>query len=185
MSDANGVLRTLLVERYEYLLAQLVRRLRSKDVARDALHDTYLRLERTQELTVQNPIGFLLRAATNIAYDRFRAEKRRASDVEIGTALDIADKAPDPAAYAEERSQFLLLERAIASLPERRRAMLLISLKEKVPTRELARRFGLSQRHVNTELQLAREHCARILLNSDDLDGQNPLVKSSQKDAEK
>ncbi len=166
MSGTNTALLAVIVERYDYLVEHLRRRLRSADLARDALHDTYVHLSKAKELTaVGNPTGFLLRVAANIAADHQRAERRRASVAEIDVALDIADEAPDPARTAEAKSEFLLLEKAMAELPERRRAILLISLKEKIPAHEIAQRFGLSRRRVSTELQLAREHCARVLLN--------------------
>lgn len=166
MSGSNGTLRSVLVDRYDYLLERLAKRLRSSERAQDALHDTYVRLSKSEEVSATNPVGFLMRVAINIAYDRFRAERRRVSDVEIDAALDIADDTPDPLQTASAKSDFALLEKAIAQLPARRRALFLISLKERVPSAELARQFGLSRRRVDAELQLAREYCATFLLDS-------------------
>jgi RNA polymerase sigma-70 factor (ECF subfamily) len=167
MSGANGSLRALIVERYDYLIEHLRRRLRSTELAQDALHDTYLRLDAGRELTaIVNPVGFLLQAATNAAKDRQRSERRRASSFEIDSVLlDVADDAPDPARAAEAKSDYQRIEKAIAELPERRRAIMLISMQEKLTPKEIAARFRLSRRTIDTELNLAREHCVRVLLN--------------------
>jgi RNA polymerase sigma factor (sigma-70 family) len=165
MGDANRALRATLVNSYEYLVDHLERRLRSPELARDALHDAYLRLERSKEIEkIGNPIGLLLRVATNLARDRERKSRRLLTLAEIETAFNLVDDAPDPARTAEAISEFQAFERALAELPARRRAILLASLKERLPSRVISQRFGLSKRRVDVELKLAREHCARVLL---------------------
>jgi RNA polymerase sigma factor (sigma-70 family) len=167
MTDANATLREALVERYEYLLGHLTRRLQSADLAREALHDTYLRLGRSGEIqSVSRPLGYLLRIAVNLARDRQRSAKRLANMAEIETALNLVDEKPDPGQTAETQSEFRAFERALEGLPLRRRAILLASFNEDLPSREIARQFGLSTRMIDRELKLAREHCARILLKS-------------------
>ena len=165
MTDANGALKDTLVERYEYLLGHLTRRLQSAELARDALHDTYLRLGRAREITaVSKPLGYLLRIAMNLARDRQRGSRRLASMAEIETALDLVDRELDPGQTAEMRSEFRAFEQALTGLAPRRRAILLASFNEDLPSREIARQFGLSTRMIDRELKLAREYCARVLL---------------------
>jgi RNA polymerase sigma factor (sigma-70 family) len=168
MTEANAALRAVIVERYHYLLAHLERRLRSRDLAAEALHDTYANLsEREKELpAVQNPVGFLLRAATNLALDRLRAQKRLVTVAEVETAFNLVDDAPTPAQTAETNSEFQLFVRAVAELPHRRRAILLMFLKDRLSAPVIAQRVGMSRRRVDIELRLAQQHCARVIEKS-------------------
>lgn len=170
MSGANSILRAVIVERYDYLVEQLRRRLRSGDLARDTLHDTYLHFGRSKELdSVSNPVGLVLHAAVNLARDKQRTEQRRArlaTPAMVDGAFDIPDENADTARAAEAKSDWALLEKALAELPERRRAIFLIAHRENMPSREIAKQFGLAKRTIDLELKLAREYCARALLNN-------------------
>jgi RNA polymerase sigma factor (sigma-70 family) len=164
MSDANGILRNALVESYDHLLEQLERRLRSSELAREALHDTYLRLERGNEIRlIEKPVGYLLSIAINIARDRQRRARFFATGAEVENALHLADETPDPAREAEAKSEVAALLRAISKLPPRRQAILLACYRDNQTPAEIARRFDLSKRSINAELKLAREYCIRIL----------------------
>jgi RNA polymerase sigma factor (sigma-70 family) len=165
MADANQPLRAVLVEKYEQLFGQLKRQLRSPELAREALHDTYLRLERGNEIpAVKHPVGYLLRIAVNLARDRQSSGNRIATVAEIEAAFHLIDRSPDPARTAEARSDLEAVERAVLQLPPRQRAILLASSKEGMTSRQIALRFSLSVRKIDMELKLAREHCARALL---------------------
>jgi RNA polymerase sigma-70 factor (ECF subfamily) len=165
MADAGwAALRDVLIASYDDLTRQLTRRLRSSDLAHEALQDTYLRLERGGQIgPIDHPAGYVLRIATNLARDRQRAERRRASAADIEAMLDIADDTPTPAKMAEDKSELAALDRALERLPARRRAIFLAAWKENLPAREMSRRFGVSVRRINVELELAREHCATAL----------------------
>jgi RNA polymerase sigma-70 factor (ECF subfamily) len=164
MSGANSLLRNFLVERYDHLITQLKQRLNSTELAHEALHDTYLRLERAKEIrAIDRPTGYLLRIALNLAYDRQRASARLLSVPEIETALNLVDEAPDPAREAEAKSSLQAVERALAKMPARRRAILVASFKENLPSKAIAQRFGLSVRKIDMELKEARDMCAREL----------------------
>jgi RNA polymerase sigma factor (sigma-70 family) len=166
MSDANPLLRAVLVERYDHLVEQLKRRLRSSELAHDALHDTYLQLERGKEIRpIERPIGYLISIAVNLARNRQRSAKRLLTVAEIEDAYRLADQAPGPARTAEARSELEAVSRALDELPPRRRAILLASFSENLPSRAIAKRFGLSTRMIDIELKLAREHCARALFH--------------------
>jgi RNA polymerase sigma-70 factor (ECF subfamily) len=180
MADANASLRVVLVERYSRLVQLLERRLRSPELAREALHDAYLHLESSKEVTsVNNPFGYLIGIAINCARLRQRSGKRHTLATEIETALDIVDNTPDPARIAEARSDLEAVERALETLPARRRAILLASFSENLPSREIAKRFGLSTRMIDKELKLAREHCAKALVIKRKKNFSNADFKSS------
>jgi RNA polymerase sigma factor (sigma-70 family) len=165
MSDTNvTALRNLLLADYSGLDRQLTRRLGSADFASDVLQETYLRLDGMNHIgPVRSPKAYLFRIAVNIANDRRRAESRRLTVDEVDSLLDIPDDRPDAARVIEDRSEVNLLRRAIAELPERRRRVLLLSRIEGLPHREIARRFGVTVRTVETDLKQAVEHCAQRL----------------------
>lgn len=157
-----STLRQLLVERYDELRARLRRRLGSEEVAREALHETWLHLrDKDEPVGVDRPVGYLLRTALNLAISRDRTERRRSRRFEVMPMLEIADPAPGPDRELEARQQVEFLERVLEELTPRRRMVLLASRLEGIPLREIAERLGLSQRFVEQELKAALEHCAR------------------------
>ncbi|RTL72991.1 MAG: RNA polymerase sigma factor [Hyphomicrobiales bacterium] len=165
VSDANrAALRDLLVSNYEMLSQRLTRRLGSADVAHDALHETFLRLQQGAEIAdVRSPTRYLLRIALNIAADRRRSEARVLTAREVDTLLEIPDETPDQERVASARSELEALARAMATLPERQRTIFNAALIDNVPRREIARRFGVSVRTVDLEIQRALEQCVRWL----------------------
>lgn len=175
-------LRQILLSRYKDWIGLLTRRLRSKDLAVEVLHDTYLRLEGAELKSVENPQAYLFQTAINVARDRQRFEERRAginvrqeqlrsaqrqfeaSEVDDAILLDAADETPGPAEVTEAASDLQALQRALASLSARRREIFEESFLREVPHRELAERLGISMRTVQMELKVAVEHCAAQLL---------------------
>lgn len=147
-----------MLDGYDELVRRLTERLKSADRAHDALQDAFLKIASGPDLgPIGKPAAFILRVATNIAIDRRRSEDRRLSQVEIEDLIQIPDEAPSPADAAEARSDLAAFSRALAGLPERRRAILEASLDE-VPRREIARRFGVSERTIDFELKRALDH---------------------------
>lgn len=165
VSDADrAALRDLLVANYTSLSQRLARRLGSTESANEALQDTYLRLTKGPDLgPIRSPQDYLFRIALNIAADRRRAEARKLTVGEIDALLDVADDAPDPARAAEARSDLRVLEQALSELPERRRAIFKAALLDEIPRREIAKKFGVSVRTVDFEIQRALEHGTRRL----------------------
>lgn len=151
-----AALRGLLVDRYEELRHRLTRQLGSEELASESLHDTWLRLHRDDAIgTVHNPPAYLLRIAVNSAMDRLRADSRRARRAEIEAALDVADAAPGPARETEARLEIEALDRAIRTLPQRTRAILLASRLEGLTHQAISERMGVSRRTVAYELDRA------------------------------
>jgi RNA polymerase sigma-70 factor (ECF subfamily) len=167
VSDVDrAALRQLLVVNYDNLRQRLSRRLGSSENAHEALHDTYLRLEGTAEIGyVRSPQDYLFRIALNIATDRRRAEARRLSTAEIDSLFDLPDETPDAFRVVEARSELRALERAMAELPERRRLIFRAVLMDNTPRQELAKRFGITQRSVDLEVNRALAFGARHLRN--------------------
>src|ERR1700733_11068825 len=96
--------------------------------------------------------------AVNIAIDRRRAENRRARRAETRAALEIPDTAPGPAREAEARLELEALNRAINTLPERTREILIAARLQELPQQDIADRFGITPRMVRIELRRALDH---------------------------
>lgn len=165
MADINRLrLRGQLVENYNGLIKKLTRRLGSADFAHEALHETFLRLERvTDAVPVRSPTDYIFRTAVNIAKDRQKAQNYRVSASEIDVLLDVCDDGPDPARIAEARSDIEAFKRALAELPPRPREVLRCISIEGHPAHEVAARLNVSVRTVESDLKLALSHCADSL----------------------
>jgi RNA polymerase sigma-70 factor (ECF subfamily) len=153
-----------LLLRYGDLKRRLTRALGSSELAGDALHDTWLRLERGGDLTkVHSPDTYLLHVALNIARDNLRSENRRVTISDAETLLGIVDDAPDAERAAESRSELRALMAVMAELPPRQKAILMAARLENLGRREIAKRYGVSVRYVHRELEAAQEYCAERL----------------------
>ena len=168
MTDTSlPALRRLLLLRYDELKARLTRRLGSSELAGDALQDTWLRLEQSDNAAaVRSQDAYLLQIAVNIARDRQRKEIRRLTTTEVEALLNVADDAPNPARAMEAKSDLDALRAVMAELPPRQRAILLAARLEELPRREIAKRFRISLRLVQRELDEAQNYCAARLRRS-------------------
>jgi RNA polymerase sigma factor (sigma-70 family) len=162
------MLRRLLADDYDDLKLRLARRLGSIEFASEALHETWLRLERYagEPGLLRDPKAYLFRVALNIAKDRRHADSRRLTLAEI-EALRHADRDElDPARVVTARAEVEALIGALEELPERRRAIFIAARVHEVPHRDIARHFGISTRMVERELRRALTHCrARLEIN--------------------
>ncbi|MDY0242588.1 MAG: sigma-70 family RNA polymerase sigma factor [Rhodospirillaceae bacterium] len=157
-------LRQVLADRYYDLRDRLARRLGSSELASEALHDAYLHLDRVGSPgVVDSPAAYLFKTAFNIATDHRRGETRRSNRTVADEAADIPDRNPGPDDIAEARSDLAALRRALLALPPRQRAILIAARYEQIPRAEIARRYNISRRMVQFELQRALEACKDYL----------------------
>jgi RNA polymerase sigma factor (sigma-70 family) len=161
-----SVLRDLLAQRYEDIKRRLTWRLGSAELASDALHDTWVHLERREEQgqgqgdQVKSPLAYLMRIATNLALDSLQRDRRYMSGEELDTLMmDIADPAPGPAEVAAARNEIEALAKLIEHMPRRRRAIFMAVRVDGLSNQETADRFGVSTRLVGLELKRAHEYC--------------------------
>jgi len=162
--DVQPALLEHLANRYANLKRSLVRLLGSDDLAGDALHDTYLRLQRQEDRgPILSPSAYLLRMAVNIAVDIQRRQSRNLSTDDVEALMELSDPAPGPAQVVEDRVELEALSRIMARLPERRRQVLLLVRWEGLPQKEVAERLGVSLRTVENELKRAHDFCAQML----------------------
>jgi RNA polymerase sigma factor (sigma-70 family) len=156
-------LRDCLTSNYHRLHRRLVRYLGCADRASDCLHDAWLRLgETTVSDVMKNPEAYVYRVACNAAIDSLRCNRllHDAGDAERDMAW-IADAAPGPDAVAEARSSLAAMDLAMTRLPRLHKAVLVALRVDELPRQEVAHRYGLSLRTVDTTLRRALECCAQ------------------------
>lgn len=156
--DAAARLRGHLVEKYETLLTGLSARLGSREQARDALQDAYVKLSNSgPQDEVRHPTAYLFRMALNIAANARRRDRRLLGFDEVAALLDVADETPDPSAVVEARSDLATVKATMAGMSSRRRAICTAAWLDGLSTAEIAQRHGVAQRTVQHELKLATE----------------------------
>jgi RNA polymerase sigma factor (sigma-70 family) len=181
-SSARDVLVSLLVSAYPDLRRRLAGRLGSTELANEALHDTYVRLHRTEiPDEVHNPRSYLMTMALNIASNTARSESKHLSAAEIETLIDIPDESPDPAREAEARSELAAVQNALQDLPERRRAIFRRFWIENATYKELALEYNVSERTIRHELLLANRHLSDATEEFYVVELQNRLSQVSSK----
>jgi RNA polymerase sigma-70 factor (ECF subfamily) len=164
VTDAAARLRGHLVEKYETLLSGLSARLGSREQARDALQDAYVKLSSSgPQDEVRHPTAYLFRMALNIAANARRRDRRLLGFDEVAALLDVPDENPDPATVAEARSDLATVKAAMARMPARRLAICTDAWLDGLSTVEIAERHGVAQRTVQHELKQATEALQRIL----------------------
>lgn len=160
--DASPGVLDYLSRRYASLKLMLTRRLGNADLASDALHDTWLRLQGVKELPARDhPGAYLMRVATNIAVDMQRKQRHTVSGEDIDAMLDeMADPGPGPAQQAQTRFDLNVVAELVERMPGRRRAIFVMVHWEDMTRQEVADRLEISRRTVETELQRAHERLA-------------------------
>lgn len=158
----RAVLQACLETNYHRLHRRLHRFLGCADAAAESLHDAWLRLsEMSLPVTVLQPEAYVYRMACNLAMDRLRCQRpaQYASNAEAEMSL-LADPAPGPEAIAQSRSDVAAFERAMQRLPHRHQAVLLELRIEELTRHEVANRYDISLRRVDTMLRQALDYCA-------------------------
>jgi RNA polymerase sigma-70 factor (ECF subfamily) len=164
MSDISPAqrLRKLIDSRYTYLVKRLERVTGSKDNAADALHETWLRLEVANvPAPVANDDAYILGMANNVAIDQYRSERRHFRDDDVDTLLEMPDELADPERIVAARRKIEVLKEVLNGLTPRRRAILLAARLDGLLNREIAERFGISLRLVESELSTAMKYCLK------------------------
>jgi RNA polymerase sigma-70 factor (ECF subfamily) len=172
MSDTVWAsLRQMIVLRYDEIKSRLARSLGSRELADDVLHETYLRLHRNDAVgVIQQPESYIFRVALNIATDRRRDERRRASQAEVLATIGLQDETSDLSREMEARSAVEALKNAMAAMPPRRRAILIAARLNGLSHDVIAQRFGISRTMVQKELRRAIKDCVECL-GKDEPDG--------------
>ena len=143
-----------------YLRGLLARREDAEDVAQE----TYVRLMRAgshgqSELHVR---ASMFRAATNLAYDRFRQRRAHGRQSEAELA-ELPDEAPQAESIVAMEQALRVVERTLLALPARCRQVFLLRTSHEQSYEAIAERLGISKRTVEREMQAALDACQREL----------------------
>lgn len=167
VGDLKEDLMSVYLRQWASLRNFLRRRTGSHDLAEDALQETWLRLASMRASTdggadgIRDRQAFILRVACNIAVDLARRERRHATHCVSDEALLLAaaDSYPSPEAFAVDRDQLRFLILALARLPPKPRAALLMNRCDGLTHAEIARRLKVSESMVAKYLAQALRHC--------------------------
>lgn len=155
-------------ENYEQLLRFLTRKLNGdSERAADVVQDMYLRLAKTPETEdqIENPRAYIYRVAGNLAIDQIRSDRRKSAHHETDEGVaDISDPKPGPENIYLSREQIVLLDRALAELPDKPRAALLLFRVDGLSHAEISQKLGVSSSMVAKYIGRALKHCRSALL---------------------
>lgn len=163
ITDENPVVVPYMAEATRHY-ARIMRFVRARfhvgDEANDIVQDAYARLAQTAERTpIRDATGFLRVAATNLVKDRsrqFTVRNRWERDI---PATDIASPEPSAERAMIARQQLQIIERALAELPVKRRAALMLHRIDNLHQSDIAERLGISISMVEKHIRLALAHC--------------------------
>lgn len=161
---APDTMRTLLIralqDRYADIKARLSRHF-APDLVEDAMHETWLRLQRPRDISpVRDPESYLRQAIANTARNLRTARERRLDFTEVSELFAIADDAPGPDIIAGDRHEIARLQAALAELTVRQQEIFHETFLGDLSHHELAARHGVTVRTIQKELKRAVERCA-------------------------
>lgn len=162
-TQSDDDLMSAYLRHWKALCAHLRKRTGSQELAEDALQETWLRLAgmKGDAAAIHDHHAFILRVAGNIAIDLVRRERRHTAHcVNDETLLAaVADNMPSPEVCVIDRDQLRLLALALARLPAKPRAALLLSRCDGLSHREIGARLKVSESMVAKYLGQALRHC--------------------------
>ncbi|QTF08723.1 sigma-70 family RNA polymerase sigma factor [Brenneria izadpanahii] len=161
--DAGDKMREHFLLYYNVLLKKLKYRLGSDELAEDALHDAWLRINQLeQDKEVYNPSAYLYRTALNVAIDNTHQQGGRLLVAsEIDELIQVTDATQDLERLADGQREIVRLRQVIAQLSWRQQEILIASRLEGKSHQEIANRFSISTRMVEKELKTALQFCAK------------------------
>ena len=163
--DARTELVTRVFVRFQRSLLKYLRDLLARrEDAEDIAQETYVRLVRagTAEQSEMHIRASMFRAATNLAYDRFRQRRTRGRQDDAQLA-ELPDEAPQAERVVEMEQALRVVERALLALPPRCRQVFLLRTAHEWSYEAIAEQLGISKRTVEREMQTALDACQREL----------------------
>ncbi len=152
-----------IVTHYEELCGSVRRRGHPPAVAREIVHDLYVRL-RDKHAAVgdkRSLKAFLIRACVNLGIDRFRRERfeSRLFSGSASEALQISASLESPDSALDLRHRLMMLKMAIMEMSLQRRRVFIASRVGMLSSDEIAVRFKISRNMVDRHLRKAYLHC--------------------------
>ncbi len=167
-----AILNAIFAAHRRSLLWTVMRIVRDPQTAEDLAQETFLRAHKAVESgRVEHIEGFLQQTARNLALDHLRRRKTRAgAEVQgldehllAGISADI----PSLEQALIEKQTFGVFQTALAALPERAQAVLVLSRIEEWSNVRIAAHLGISERTVFNDLKLAMAHCRDAMMRLD------------------
>jgi RNA polymerase sigma factor (sigma-70 family) len=161
----NADLLDYLTKRYTQLKQTLTRLLGNDELASDALHDAWVRLNAKEDYgVVDNPGAYVTRMSVNIAVNAYNKDSRLLTGEAAHAVLEtLRDPAPGPEQIAQARSEWEVVAKALEQAPKRRRHAARLVYLEGLDMREAAKRLKVSERTVRYELKYFRDEVDRML----------------------
>lgn len=160
LSDESRIER--LFDRHHQRLYRLALRMTSDpEEARDLVQDSFLRIARSPDRVPEGESGaeaWLVRTLVNLCRDRHRRLATRER-----WAWKVEERFPLASSSESAVVAKATVERAMSTLPPRRRAVLVLCELEERPVADVAEALGLSKATVRWHLSIARKEIARRL----------------------
>jgi RNA polymerase sigma-70 factor (ECF subfamily) len=129
----------------------LGRRVRASADIEDLAQETYLRLLRARDLgDVRNPQAYLMRVARHVMLEWRNDQAPRDAHVELDETMLVDESAPELELEAQMSQQ--RLDQVLAEVSPVMRAVLLLRLRDEMPSARIAEQLGLTDRQVKRHL---------------------------------
>jgi RNA polymerase sigma-70 factor (ECF subfamily) len=160
----RDALERLIMRHERRVFALALRMTGSVEDAQDAAQETFIRLHlRIREIDAHRGAGpWLCAVAVNVCRDIGRRRRRSRLIPMTPVAADVADALPDPERRFSVREREECLRAALATLPEKERAALLLREMEGLTTADVARALGSSEVTVRSQICSARMKLRRF-----------------------
>lgn len=131
----------------------------------DVVQESYLRVWKARALQpIQSAKAFLFKVARHVAVDLLRRHGNSPMNVVDNlNALPVMDDGPSAVEALSAQEKLDLLGDAVMALPSRCREVVLLRKIQGIPQKEVAARFGLSERTVENHCRLGIKRCEEYL----------------------
>jgi RNA polymerase sigma-19 factor, ECF subfamily len=164
-ADSRGFVRRLFQLQGTALVRYLTSRVRSSNDAQDIAQEAYLRLLRLDRVDlIRDPQAYLFRVAANLAREHRLKQARTPVDLRDAADLlgiDVADGAIED--IVDRDARVAEMNRILAALEPRHRAVLLLHRRDGMTYEEIARELGISFHTVKKYLSIALAACREAL----------------------
>jgi len=168
----DAALNAIMDRHAERLFHYLLRQLNNETDAADIAQETFVRIyhHRARFQPDQNFSTWLYTIATNLLRDRFRWRRRHpqvsldAEDEDSAALKDtLPDSAPSPSDQTDANERAVEVRKAIASLPDDLRTVVILSEYDGLPHAQIASILKCSSKAVESRLYRARAHLRQRL----------------------
>ncbi|WP_448547573.1 RNA polymerase sigma factor [Thalassotalea fusca] len=147
---------------HEALLAFIAKRLHDPQLAKDILHDLYLKVQNQPlDSEIKYPKAYLYRMANNLVIDVIRRQSRQEA-ITDDTVLEQSTNI-GPERLVEHAQRLSIVQEAMKELPEKTRDVFHMQRLQQIEKREVANELGISVNMVEKHLRRAVQYCRNKL----------------------